>query len=183
MIARVTSCAFKRKSSEETLAGLPDGIVSNQKSNFGSILEWSLNGKCCHLEYFTYCPLVYFMSIWYILWLFGILLTFLPRKIWQPWTGAFCCRGRKGVFDSITRTSNWKEKWRRKTEENELLLKGSFRNDVKIYPVSHCGKFVEFVQKPRVARFFWYLHDTQTGKNVPNELKKYQMVVKYPKCP
>jgi hypothetical protein len=31
----------------------------------------------------------------------------------------------------------------------------------------------------RVARFF-LAHDTQTGKNVPNEYKMYQMVIKYP---
>jgi hypothetical protein len=33
----------------------------------------------------------------------------------------------------------------------------------------------------RVARFF-LVHDTKTGKNVPNEHKMYQMVIKYPKC-
>jgi hypothetical protein len=32
----------------------------------------------------------------------------------------------------------------------------------------------------RVARFF-LVHDTKTGKNVPNEHKMYQMVIKYPK--
>jgi hypothetical protein len=47
--------------------GLPDGTFSNQKSQFGSILEGFrmglvgiLNG---YLEYFT--------EIWYILWQFG----------------------------------------------------------------------------------------------------------------
>jgi hypothetical protein len=34
----------------------------------------------------------------------------------------------------------------------------------------------------RVARFF-LVHDTKTGKNVPNEHKMYQMVIKYPKWP
>jgi hypothetical protein len=34
----------------------------------------------------------------------------------------------------------------------------------------------------RVARFL-LVHDTQTGKNVPNEYKMYQMVTKYPKSP
>jgi hypothetical protein len=29
--------------------------------------------------------------------------------------------------------------------------------------------------------FSWYLHETKTGKNVPNEHKMYQMVIKYPK--
>jgi hypothetical protein len=33
----------------------------------------------------------------------------------------------------------------------------------------------------RVARFF-LSHETKTGKNVPNEHKMYQMVIKYPKC-
>jgi hypothetical protein len=34
----------------------------------------------------------------------------------------------------------------------------------------------------RVARFF-LVHDTKTGKNLPNEHKTYQMDIKYPKCP
>jgi hypothetical protein len=29
---------------------------------------------------------------------------------------------------------------------------------------------------------FSLVHDTKTGKNVPNEHKMYQMVIKYPKC-
>jgi hypothetical protein len=33
----------------------------------------------------------------------------------------------------------------------------------------------------RVARFSM-VHDTQTGKNVPNEHKMYQMVITCPKC-
>jgi hypothetical protein len=33
----------------------------------------------------------------------------------------------------------------------------------------------------RVARFIT-VHDTKTGKNVPNKYKMYQMVLKYPKC-
>jgi hypothetical protein len=35
---------------------------------------------------------------------------------------------------------------------------------------------------PRVARFFLE-HDTKYRKNVPNEHKMYQIVIKYPKCP
>jgi hypothetical protein len=34
----------------------------------------------------------------------------------------------------------------------------------------------------RVARFF-LVHDTKTGKNVPNENKIYHRVIKYPKAP
>jgi hypothetical protein len=34
----------------------------------------------------------------------------------------------------------------------------------------------------RVARFF-LVHDTKTGKNVPNEHKMYHMVLEYPKSP
>jgi hypothetical protein len=34
----------------------------------------------------------------------------------------------------------------------------------------------------RVARFL-LVHATRTEKNVPNEHKMYQMVIKYPKCP
>jgi hypothetical protein len=43
------------------------------------------------------------------------------------------------------------------------------------------GKEALAVQS-RVARFF-LVHDTNAGKNVPNEHKMYQMVMKYPKCP
>jgi hypothetical protein len=57
---------------------LPDGIFSNQKSQFGPILEGlaSCNGSYrCILWQFgiLYGYLVYFVAIWYILWLFGIL--------------------------------------------------------------------------------------------------------------
>jgi hypothetical protein len=43
-----------------------------------------------HLVYFT-AVLVYFVTSWYILWLFGTFLPFwyvVPRKIWQPWLRA-----------------------------------------------------------------------------------------------
>jgi hypothetical protein len=46
--------------------------------------------------------------------------------------------------------------------------------------------WLKFAQKrrgvSRVARFF-LVHDTKPGKNVPNEDKMYQMVIKYPKTP
>jgi hypothetical protein len=55
--------------------GLPDGIISNQKSKFGLILE------CIAMKYvgklivwlfgLFYFHFVYFMTIWYILWSFG----------------------------------------------------------------------------------------------------------------
>jgi hypothetical protein len=34
----------------------------------------------------------------------------------------------------------------------------------------------------RVARFF-FVKDTKTGKNVPNEFKMYRKVIKYPRSP
>jgi hypothetical protein len=34
----------------------------------------------------------------------------------------------------------------------------------------------------RVARFF-LVHGTKNMKNIPNEHKMHQMVIKYPKCP
>jgi hypothetical protein len=37
-------------------------------------------------------------------------------------------------------------------------------------------------EKTAVARFL-LVHDTKTGKNVPNQHKMYQMVIKYPECP
>jgi hypothetical protein len=63
--------------------GLPDGILSDQKSQFGYILEVLAMEDdgifCCHLVYFTafgtfYGYLLYFSPFWYV----------LPRKIWQP---------------------------------------------------------------------------------------------------
>jgi hypothetical protein len=54
--------------------GLPDGIFSNQKSQFGKILGRSCNGRCWYIVWpfgqFS-GHLVYYMSIWYILWSFG----------------------------------------------------------------------------------------------------------------
>jgi hypothetical protein len=46
---------------------LPDGIVSNQKSQFGSILAGSCNGRC----WYFYGHLVYFAAKWHILWPIG----------------------------------------------------------------------------------------------------------------
>jgi hypothetical protein len=70
---------------------LPDGLFSNQKSQF-----WGKFWKVCQWEMLVFlCPfcilcgqMVYFMSFWYILWRFGIFSPFwyvVPRKIWQPW--------------------------------------------------------------------------------------------------
>jgi hypothetical protein len=63
--------------------GLPDGLFSYKNTNLGifwRVLRWQM--------------LVYFMTIWYILWPFGIVCVHLinffrfdlfgPRKIWQP---------------------------------------------------------------------------------------------------
>jgi hypothetical protein len=53
--------------------GLPDGIISNQKSKFGLILEciaMKYIGKLC-------CYLVHFTAIWYILWSFGYIFPVL----------------------------------------------------------------------------------------------------------
>jgi hypothetical protein len=43
-------------------------------------------------------------------------------------------------------------------------------------------KSPNLVTLTRVARFF-LVHDTKTGKKLPNEQKTYHMVIKYPKCP
>jgi hypothetical protein len=71
-------------------SGLPDGIFSNQKSQFGYILE----GLAIEDVGIFYGDLLYFTAIWYILWSFGILFGdmahfppfwyFAPRNIWQP---------------------------------------------------------------------------------------------------
>jgi hypothetical protein len=62
---------------------LPDGIFSNQESQFWSILK----GLAMEDAGIFYSHLVYFTAIWYILWLFGISFPFwyvVPRQIWQP---------------------------------------------------------------------------------------------------
>jgi hypothetical protein len=46
---------------------VPDGIFSNQKSQFGQILE----GLAMEDVDIFYGHLVYFTAIWYILWSFG----------------------------------------------------------------------------------------------------------------
>jgi hypothetical protein len=73
--------------------GLPDGIFSNQKSQFGQILE----GLGMKKDGIFFGHLKYITAIWYIFWPFGNLLAvwhlFPPfwytvsRKIWQPCTG------------------------------------------------------------------------------------------------
>jgi hypothetical protein len=78
----------------EIQAGLPDGLFSNQKYQFGLILQGlrleNIDIFSGHLEYF-YRHLGYFMITGYILCSFG---TFFPvlvsctKKIWQPWIQA-----------------------------------------------------------------------------------------------
>jgi predicted membrane-bound spermidine synthase len=58
--------------------GLPDGIFSNQKSQFGQILE----GLGMEKTGILYGYLEYIAAIWYILWLFGNLVT--VRYIFSP---------------------------------------------------------------------------------------------------
>jgi hypothetical protein len=71
-------------------AWLPDGCFSNEKSQFGSILEGHAEEEIAvfygHLVYFiairyilrpfgiVYCSLVYFLLFWYV----------VARQIWQP---------------------------------------------------------------------------------------------------
>jgi hypothetical protein len=51
---------------------LPDGLFSNQKSKFGSILEGI---EMEHIGIF-YGHLEYIMAIWYIIWPFGGILVY-----------------------------------------------------------------------------------------------------------
>jgi hypothetical protein len=83
--------------------GLPDGIFSNQKSQFGLILE----ALAMEDVGIFYVHLGYFTAIWYILWSFGIFYghlvyfvviwyifpVFFP-EIWQTWLQqlSFLCR-------------------------------------------------------------------------------------------
>jgi hypothetical protein len=64
---------------------LPDGLFSDQKLQFGYILE-GLAMKDVgvfdgHLVYVFYGHYIYFMNIWNILWLFGI---FVPILVYFP---------------------------------------------------------------------------------------------------
>jgi hypothetical protein len=69
---------------------LPDGLFSNQKSQFGHILE----GFETENVFIFYDNMECLMAIWYNLWQFGIVCghwvyffhigMFGPRKIWQP---------------------------------------------------------------------------------------------------
>jgi hypothetical protein len=51
------------------------------------------------------------------------------------------------------------------------------------FPPTHkmCPSGLLLLLPLRVARFF-LVHNTKTGKNVPNKRKMLQMVIKYPKC-
>jgi hypothetical protein len=74
-------------------AVLPDGIFSNQKYQFRSILEGLAMEVVCILIHFAYFTAKGYMAIWYILWSSGIFFQFwyvVPSKIWQPWSkGSF----------------------------------------------------------------------------------------------
>jgi hypothetical protein len=66
------------------MSGLPDGLFSNQKYQFGYILEGPWYGKC----WTFYAHLKYFRAILKILWQFGTVLVkfdiFFP--FWYVWT-------------------------------------------------------------------------------------------------
>jgi hypothetical protein len=86
-----------------TLAGLPDGLFSNQKSQFGNTFQGI---RLENVEIF-YGRLEHFMNIRDILPTFGIFCVHLvhffqlwyhaPRKMWQPWTlkGELCFLGAR----------------------------------------------------------------------------------------
>jgi hypothetical protein len=64
-----------------------------KKSKFGKILAGPARCKMLvffgHLGYVFYAQMLYFKTIWYILWPFGTLEPFwyvLPKKIWQLWS-------------------------------------------------------------------------------------------------
>jgi hypothetical protein len=70
-------------------AGLPDGLFSNRRSQFGYNWEGLCNGRCCSILWQFWCVLwsfcihviwghlVYNFPFWYV----------VPRKIWQSWPG------------------------------------------------------------------------------------------------
>jgi hypothetical protein len=65
-----------RKSCLLAGSGLPDGLFSKQKSQFGEILGGHCLGRCWYILRpfgLFYGYLVYFAAIWYILWQLGIL--------------------------------------------------------------------------------------------------------------
>jgi hypothetical protein len=103
-----------------------------------------------------YGHLVSFMTIRSIYGYFGIFFPFwynVPRKIWQP-------RFRRPI-------------WRHDYPTN--FVGSTFR----VAPTKLRRKCKNLSgRRIRVARFS-LVHDTQTGKNVPNEDKKYQMEIKY----
>jgi hypothetical protein len=80
---------FANASGKAFSPGLPDVIFSNQKSQFGQILEslaMKVVGKFYgHLVYFT--AISYIFAIWYILlsfWYIFHVLVYCTKKIWQP---------------------------------------------------------------------------------------------------
>jgi hypothetical protein len=104
-LASLFGTQTKQDDALQSVSGLPDGLFTNQKSQFGYILmglrletvdiydmaTWNI------LQTFGifYDHLVHFVFIWYIfpVWVhFSGLGTFfrfwyhVPRKIWQPWS-------------------------------------------------------------------------------------------------
>jgi hypothetical protein len=65
---------------------MPDGIFSDQKSQFGYVLELLFGIFYCNLQYFTYFDIFYghsvkFVDIWFTFFRFGI---FYPEKSGNP---------------------------------------------------------------------------------------------------
>jgi hypothetical protein len=70
--------------------GLPDGLFSNQKSQFGYILEGlaMVDVGNFFAIWIIFRPFGIFLAIWYFSTRFGTFYPFwyvVPRKIWQPW--------------------------------------------------------------------------------------------------
>jgi hypothetical protein len=123
--------------------GLPDGIFSNQKSQFGWILEclaMKYVGKFHdHLVYFT-ANRIFYGYIWYILWsfgifcgLFGIFFPFwyvIERKIWQPCNDhSWHCQKRKTLaFTFLFQNSLEVFKLQVYVRENTLFSQNVLKN-------------------------------------------------------
>jgi hypothetical protein len=92
---------------------LPDGLLSNQKSQFGKKIPVPQIGKCWYILWpfgIFFGHLVYFMNIWFHLCLFGTFFRFwyhATRKIWQPCSGQRQTINLFAVNSLPCRTHHW----------------------------------------------------------------------------
>jgi hypothetical protein len=176
---------------------LPDGICIVKLKipiwvNFGV----SCNGRCwCIFWPFGqfYCHLVNFEAIWYILWslcigIFPVLVCF-TKKIWQPCLAGAGgrqsefevrrIRSEQGEFQPLIRIQSLENSIRHYFFLSRSRIEAEVVKTYRRIPFRG-GSFngFQFLWSGYMGARFFAVKYTKTGKNIPNDLKIYQISTK-----